>query len=76
MTGQTYECENFVVVLWGYNTASKNLTAMCVHKRNGKSSLIYTGKGKNLCRKTAGTGRKKRTGFHGRKRCGSADRKR
>ena len=48
MTGQTYECENFVVVLWGYNTASKNLTAMCVHKRNGKSSLIYTGKGKNL----------------------------
>ena len=42
MTGQTYECENFVVVLWGYNTA------MCVHKRNGKSSLIYTGKGKNL----------------------------
>ena len=35
MTGQTYECENFVVVLWGYNTASKNLTAMCVHKRNG-----------------------------------------
>ena len=48
MTGQTYECENFVVVLWGYNTASKNLTAMFVHKRNGKSSLIYTGKGKNL----------------------------
>ena len=48
MTGQTYECENFVVVLWGYNTASKNLTAMCVHKRNGKSSLIYTGKGENL----------------------------
>ena len=48
MTGQTYDCDNFVVVLWGYNTASKNLTAMCVHKRNGKSSLIYTGKGKNL----------------------------
>ena len=48
MTRQTYECENNQEQICGYNTASKNLTAMCVHKRNGKSSLIYTGKGKNL----------------------------